>query len=134
MLCIAVLHSISLMWVINIFFIYIIARYTCGGTFSAIVDWYTLIILFLSCFILNCHGTFLFSQVLNLLFCGIFEQNCFAVVKEIHKLLFSINNNRCRNQIPVIQTKRPLKDGVLSSTRWLWWGRSWLRRNLHGFR
>ena len=85
---IAVLRSISLWWVINTILIYIIARYTWRGTFADIVHWPTTIFLFLLCFILNCHGTFLFSQIPNLFFCGISEQFFFAAVKEIHKLWF----------------------------------------------
>ena len=84
------LQPIFLHWVINIVLIFIIARYTCRGTFSAIVHWPTTIILFLLCFILNCHGTFIFSQITSLFFCGIFEHNFFAADKEIHKLWFSI--------------------------------------------
>ena len=41
-----------------------------------------IIMLFLLYFILVCHGTFLFSQILNRLICGIFEHNCFPVYKK----------------------------------------------------
>ena len=33
----------------------------------------------LSCFILNCHRTFLFSQILNPFICGIFEHTFFCI-------------------------------------------------------
>ena len=85
---IAVIQSILLQWVINIVPIYIIVRYTWIGTFSAILYWHTMILLFLLCFILNCHGTLLSSQISILFFCGISEHNFIAVVKEIHKLQF----------------------------------------------
>ena len=68
-----------------------------------------MIILFLSCFILNFHGTFLFSQISNLFICGIFEHNYFVEDKEIHYLIFFIINNKCRNQAPVIKTSDHLK-------------------------
>ena len=55
------------------------------------------------CFILNCHGTFLFSQILNLFICSIFENDFFSADKSIHCLLFSIINNKCKNQVTVIK-------------------------------
>ena len=51
LLRIAVLQSISLQWVIKIVVIYIIARYTCGGTFADIFHWPRTIILFFMFFI-----------------------------------------------------------------------------------
>ena len=36
----------------------------------------------LSCFILNCHRTFLFSQILNLFICSIFEHNFLQMTKQ----------------------------------------------------
>ena len=85
---ISILHSISLWWVIKTVFIYIIVRYTCGGTFTAIFHLPAILLLFLLCFILNCHETLFFSLISNLFFCGIFKHNFFAAVKVIHKLLF----------------------------------------------
>ena len=113
----AVLQSIFLQWVIKIVLIYIIVRYTCRVTFTAIIHWPMTDLLFLSYFISNCHGTLILSQILNMFFCGIYEHNFFAAVKTIHNLQFSINNNMCRTQIPVTQTKRPLKDRALSGVR-----------------
>ena len=81
LLRIAVLLSILIQWVIKIPLIYIIARYTWIGTVATVFHWTTTIILFLSCFILNCHRTLLLSQISNLFFCGIYEHNFFAVVK-----------------------------------------------------
>ena len=57
-LLLAVLQSILLRWVIIIVLIYIISRYTWRGKYAAVVNWPTMILLFLSCFILNCHRTF----------------------------------------------------------------------------
>ena len=88
LLCIAVKQSIFLWWFINIVIICIIARYTWRGTFFAIIHWPTTILLFLSCFLLNYHGTFIFSQILNLFICGTFKHNLFAALKEIHNLWF----------------------------------------------
>ena len=62
---------------------------------------------------LNCHGTLLFSQILNMFICAISEQNVFAADKEIHNLRFLIINNKYRNQVTFTQTKQPLKDGAL---------------------
>ena len=118
--CISVLQSISLRWIINIVLICITMRYTCRDTFAAIVHWPTTIILLLLYFILNCYGTFLFSQMSHLFFCGIFKHNVFVEVKEIHNLLCIINNNKCRNQITITQTKRTLKYGELSGVSWSW--------------
>ena len=126
--------TILLQWVINIILIYIIMRYICGGKFSGIVHWPTTIFLFLSCFILKCHRILLFLQILNLFICGIFEHNFLAALKEIHNLWFSINKNKCRNQIPVPQTRRPLKDRALLGVSWSWWSRSWLRYKSPVFR
>ena len=131
---IAVLQSILIWQVINIVLIYIIARYTCGGTFSANANWPTKIILFLLCFVLNYPGTLLFSRILNLFICGIFEHNCFTAVKEIHKLWFLMNNNKCRNKVTVSQTKLTLKYWELSGASWSCWGRSWIGKKSPGFR
>ena len=81
LLRIAVLHPISLRWVIKIVLIYIIARYNCGGTFAAILHWPTMILLFLFFNMLNCHGTLIFLLVSNLFFCGIFKHNFFIAEK-----------------------------------------------------
>ena len=82
LLCISVQRSIFLRWFINIVIIYIIARYTCGSKFAAIVYWPTKILLFLSCFVLNYHGTFILSQILNLFICGIFKRIFFHKSKK----------------------------------------------------
>ena len=58
--------------------------------------------LFLSCFILNCHGLFLVLQILNLPICAIFEHNNFATDKEIHYFQFLILIKKCIDQVPVI--------------------------------
>ena len=113
LLCIPFLHSISIRWVSNDVVIYIIMRYTWRDTFADIFHWPTTIILFSLYYILNYNGTLIFSQILNLLFCGNFEHNVFVAVKEIHNLWFLVKKNRCRNQIPVTQTKIPLKYGAL---------------------
>ena len=54
-------------------------------------------------FYLNCHRTFILSQILNLFICGIFKHNLFAADKSIHYLRFLIINNKCRNKVPVIK-------------------------------
>ena len=43
-------------------------------------------LIFMSCFIFNCHVSLFFSQISNLFLCGIFEQIFSASVKEIHRL------------------------------------------------
>ena len=88
LLCISVKQSLLIWWFINIFIIFITDRYTCGGIFAAIFHWPTTILLFLSCFLLNYHGTFIFSQILTLFICGTFKHNLFAALKEIHNLWF----------------------------------------------
>ena len=120
--------------VINIVLIYSIMRYTCLDIFSTIFHWPTIIILFLSCLILNCHGYLLFSQELNLFICGIFEHNNSSSDKEIHNLWFFIINIKSRNQITLTQTKQPLKEKALSEGGWSLWGWSWLRHKSPGFR
>ena len=105
-----------LRWIINIVLVYIIARWTCVDIFAAIVRLPTTIFSFLLFFILNCHRNLIFSQILNLFICDIFEHNFFAIDKEIHKLWFSVINNKCRNQIPVTQSKLLLKYGALSGS------------------
>ena len=57
LLGILVIQSITLQLVINIVLIHIIVRYTCVGIFADIFHWPTMIMLFLSCFILNYHVT-----------------------------------------------------------------------------
>ena len=66
----------------------------------------------LSCFILNCHITFLFSQILNLFICGIFEHKLFAVDKSIHNLQFLITNNKYSNQVYVIKQSNNWKTWI----------------------
>ena len=67
-----------------------------------ILHWPTMILLFLLCFILNCHGNLIFSQILNLFICDIFEHNNFVVDKEIRYFRFLVINNNCRDQCPII--------------------------------
>ena len=57
----------------------------------------------LSCFILNFHRTFPFSQISNLFICSILEHNIFAADKAIHKLNFLIINTKYSNQVYVIK-------------------------------
>ena len=57
----------------------------------------------LFCFILNCHGTFPFSQILNLFICFIFKHKTFAADKEIHNLQFLITNNKYSNKVYFIK-------------------------------
>ena len=47
---------------------------------------------------------------MNLFFCGIYEQNVFAAVKEIHKLRFQSTITSAATKITVTQTELPLKD------------------------
>ena len=61
-----------------------------------------MILLFVSCFIINCCGTLIFSQISDLFICAIFEHNNFEAAKEIHYFWFFILNNKCRYQVPVI--------------------------------
>ena len=58
-------------------------------------------LLFLSCSILNCRGTIFFSQISNLFFCDIFKHNCFAAVKEIHKLQFWLTTTSADIKLPL---------------------------------
>ena len=133
MLCSAIIQSLLLRWVIHNVLIHIILIYNCVSIFSSILHGRVIVILFLLYYILNCHGTFLFSQRLNLFFCGIFEHNCVALSKEIHYFWFSIITNKCRNQESVTQNKRPLKDGALLGLVWSGWRISWLRHKLPDF-
>ena len=64
--------------------------------------------LFLSCFIWNCHGSLILSQILNLFIDAIFEHNNFATDKEIHYFRFSILNNKYIYQVPVITQRNHL--------------------------
>ena len=79
--------------------------------------WYFLFIydysVFLSCFILNCHRNFLFSQISDLFICGIFEHNFFAADKAIHNLQLFITNNKYSNQLSVIKPINHLKMGFI---------------------
>ena len=118
---------------LSIFLIYIIARCTCGRTFTDIFHWPTTILLFLLYVILKYYGTLLFSLISNMFICGIFKHKCFAAVKEIYILQYSINKNKCRKQIPVPQTKQQPKHRAPSGVSWSWWGRYWLRYKSPGF-
>ena len=80
LLCIDVLYTVLLRWVINIVVIYNIMRYTCRITFAANFHWTTKIIIFLLYFILNYHGTLIFSLISNLFFCCIFEQSKKSII------------------------------------------------------
>ena len=73
------------------------------------ICWYCTLIykkfVILSCFILNCHRTFLFTQISNLLICGIFKHKNFTSDKAIHNLLCLIINNKFRHQVTVIKPR-----------------------------
>ena len=107
------LQSLLIQWIINIFLINIIAIYTCTGILASFFHWPMTFMLFILYLVLHYHGTLLFSQILNLFICGIFEYLCFLEVREIHKLSSLTNNNKCRSQGTVTQNKIPLKDWVL---------------------
>ena len=118
MLRIFVLKPINLRWVINICLIivtsfvwvqhcvFVIAIVT--GECAILILWrlrfgvchscYCLLIyddsIILLCFILNCHRTFLFSQISNPFIFIIFEHNIFTADKAIHNLQFFITNNK----------------------------------------
>ena len=70
-----------------------------------------IILLFLLCFILNCHRILLFSQILNLFICAILEHNHFTADKEIHYVRFSIINNKFIYQVLGIKQSDHLKKG-----------------------
>ena len=61
---------------------YMIAISTCLGLFAANFHWSRMLSLIFSCLILNCHGTFIFSQTLNIFICGIFKHNLCAAAKK----------------------------------------------------
>ena len=117
-----------------LFLILLLGRYTYVGIFASTVHWNTMILFFSWYFILSCHGTLLFSKILNLLFYGIFEHRFYTADKEMYNLRFLIIINKCINQVPIAQTKQPQKEGALPGTSWLLWDRSWLRHKLPGFR
>ena len=79
---------------------YIISRYTCVRIFADIVHWPTIYKSYIYCFILNCHRTLLFSQILILFICAIFEPKNLAADKEIRYLRVLIIKN-CRDQVSV---------------------------------
>ena len=64
------------------------------------------------CIILKSHGHLFFSQIPNMLICGIFEPNCFVAEKATHNLQFLIINNRYRNQVFVIKQSNHWKTGI----------------------
>ena len=84
LLLIAVLQSISLQWVLNIFITSIIKRNTRRVTLCANFDGPTTILSFMSCFILNCHGTLFSSQISNLFFPVISKKNMQQSKKSIN--------------------------------------------------
>ena len=86
LLCIAILESKSLRWVIEIFLIYIIVWYTWRGRLTAIVHLPTTILLFLLRFIFNYCGYFFSYKYRICSFVIFLKHNFFAAVKEIHKL------------------------------------------------
>ena len=64
LLLIVVLHLISLRWVIKIVLIFILVRLNNKKVnLCAIFHWPTMILLILSCFILNFHGKLFFSLI-----------------------------------------------------------------------
>ena len=68
---------------ISILFLFLLSqKYNYVGIFDAIVHWPTVILLFLSYCLLNCHGNFIFSKILNMFICGIFEHNFFQQTKK----------------------------------------------------
>ena len=55
------------------------------------------------CIIINGHRTFIFSQILNLFICSLFEHIFFAADNAIHNLQFLITKNTYSNQVYVIK-------------------------------
>ena len=133
LLYIAFLQTILLHWVIKTFLTYIIVRYAWRGKIFATFHSPTIILLVLSCFILNFHGTIIFTKMLNLVFCGISERNYFAAVKKyinfyVHQQQQGQTPNSCYSNQDT--TERWSNIGVSRS----WWGRSWLKNKSPGFR
>ena len=56
--------------------------------------------------------SFLFSQILNLFICFIFEHNIFAADKAIHHFHYLIINNKYSNQVRVMKTSNHQKTGL----------------------
>ena len=54
-----------------------------------------------------------FYQILNLLFCGIFEHIVFVAVKDIDKLQFLSTTTTNKNQIPIIKSKQPTEYSIV---------------------
>ena len=120
--------------VINIVFNCNIVIYTCIGILTAIVHWPMMVMKILAYYILNCHVILLLSQILNPFICGNFEHKRFTGVDEIKYHWLSIITNRWRNKVTLNQIKRTMKYRALSGFGWSWWGISWLRNKLPGFR
>ena len=84
-------HSVSSpQHVINIVLVYIITIYTCVSSFSAIVHWFTKMLVFLSCCISNYRRNILFSKIYNLLLCDIFGLNYLLQTSKSTTFQFSI--------------------------------------------
>ena len=87
-LCIAVLQSILLWWVIKKNIIYIIVIYTWRGTFDVIVHWPTTILFFLIVFYIKLSWDFAFLTIIESVLLWYFQGGDFAAVKWFHKFWF----------------------------------------------
>ena len=106
---IVVLWSISQKKLSKLFLLLFLWDRTKQNLLCAIVDWPSMIIYIFLCFILTCHGTFIFPQKSNLWYPGYFLSQCFLSNQRIPWTSILINNNICVHQIPVIPTWWTLK-------------------------
>ena len=74
------------------------------------------------CFFLNCHRTYIFSQIPNLFICGILKHNFFAADKATHWLQFLIINNKYRIKVFVIKASDKWKTVLYRGSADSWKG------------
>ena len=111
--------------------------YYCNIHIKSYIHWccpltyeYFLIFLFL---LLNCHSPLFFTNIKYVPLWYFLTQHDRNSQRN-PKTLIPINNNKWGQQIPITPTQITLNDRALYGVRWSWWGRSWLRRELPGFR
>ena len=114
-------------------YIYIIARYTCGGTFAAIVHWPTMISYFIYVLYLFFMYICFNHKYWILVILNIFCYNVFEVVKEIHKFQSQSTEQVAKHKIIVITTQLQLKERSISGFIQSWRSRSWIRQKHSGF-
>ena len=135
LLLILILQSISLKWVIEIVLIFILVI---SNNKKYIMCYFSLThndIIILDMFCIKLSWNFVYLTNIKSVVSWIFVVTIFSKQsKNSIRFNFDRQHTSQKKQIIFTPTQKPPKDGALLRLRRLWYGRSWLRRTLTGFR